>query len=152
MPDHLGLPIELILECHDLSLSIGGGVAGIKNEADLLSAIGRPFHELLGNVPYPTVIDKAGCLLHSLSSCHGFNDGNKRTAWIVSNGFLYVHDYVLDLPDGYKWYEKLALMIHEKWEVQDVIVWVKKYAKHDPDGKEQYQTFRMEDVLNHKED
>jgi len=104
-------------------------VDGIKDETQLLSAIGRPYQEFGGLIPYPTVVDKAGCLLHSLLNNHGFNDASKRTAWIVCNGFLYAECYALLLPEGYPWYDRLAEMVEDAWNVDKVIMWVTRFAK-----------------------
>lgn len=41
-----------------------------------------------GQEAFPTVWDKAGVYIHSLSSTQCFSDGNKRTAWISAVTFL----------------------------------------------------------------
>lgn len=129
MSDHYVVTLEDVIEAHDEALKRGGGVDGIKDETQLLSAIGRPYQEFGGLIPYPTVVDKAGCLLHSLLNNHGFNDASKRTAWIVCNGFLYAECYALLLPEGYPWYDRLAEMVEDAWNVDKVIMWVTRFAK-----------------------
>ncbi|MDL1901267.1 type II toxin-antitoxin system death-on-curing family toxin [Anaerolineae bacterium CFX9] len=44
------------------------------------SAVRRPYITLFGEPQFPTLIDKAAALLHSLAYHHLFVDGNKRTA------------------------------------------------------------------------
>lgn len=129
MSDHYVVTFQNLIEAHDAALKNGGGADGIKDESLLLSAIGRPYQEFGGLVPYPEVVDKAGCLLHSLLNNHGFNDASKRTAWIVCNSFLYAECYALILPEDYPWYDKLAQMVQEGWDVEAVIGWVAGFAK-----------------------
>jgi death-on-curing protein len=51
---------------------------------DLLEAAwGRPMQTVFGQDAYPTLVDKAAALLHSLVRNHPFADGNKRTAAIA---------------------------------------------------------------------
>jgi death-on-curing family protein len=60
----------------------------------LESAVARPFQSVLGQDAYPTTIEKAAALFHSLVANHPFHDGNKRTAvvavqhFLIANGFL----------------------------------------------------------------
>jgi death-on-curing protein len=127
--DHYVVTFQDLLEAHDEALTRGGGVIGIKDENLLHSAIGRPYHESFGHVLYPTVVDKAGCLLHSLLHNHGFNDASKRTAWLVCNGFLYQECCGFVLPEGYPWYDKLAEMVETHWDVTEVTEWMENFVE-----------------------
>jgi death-on-curing protein len=40
---------------------------------------------------------KAAALIHSLIKNHPMVDGNKRTAWMLLNSFLYVNGYLLEM-------------------------------------------------------
>jgi death-on-curing protein len=74
-------------------------------DIDLLeSALGRPFHSAGGQDAYPSVIDKASALFHSLISNHPFHNGNKRTAVIAVDAFLMGNGYSLALNNT-KMYE-----------------------------------------------
>jgi death-on-curing family protein len=83
---------ELLQQFWPASESIGA--LGVKNRGLLESAVGRPFQSAFGQDLYPTVIDKAAALFHSLVANHPFHDGNKRTAvvslqhFLLANGFL----------------------------------------------------------------
>lgn len=127
MSDHYVVTFENVIDAHDAALQNGGGIDGIKDEALIRSAIGRPYQEFTGFVPYPTVTDKAGCLLHALLHNHGFNDASKRTAWLVCNGFLYVEEHALILPIDYEWYDQLAVMVKEGWAVEQVTEWLAQF-------------------------
>lgn len=70
------------------------GTKGVRDRGLLESALARPFQTVFGEDAYPTVIDKAVALFHSLVSNHPFHDGNKRTAvtslhhFLLANGFF----------------------------------------------------------------
>ena len=129
MPDHYIVTYDDVIDAHDAALQNGGGIPGIKDENLVRSALGRPYQEFAGFVPYPTVIDKAGCLLHAFLNNHGFNDASKRTAWIVCNGFLHVEEHAVIFPMelSYHWYDHLALMVKERWTVAQVTEWLAQF-------------------------
>lgn len=54
----------------------------------LESALARPFHSAGGQDAYPTLVDKATALFHSLIANHPFQNGNKRTAVLAVEAFL----------------------------------------------------------------
>ena len=39
-------------------------------------------------------------MLHGLATSHGFNDGNKRTAWLTTSVLYELSGYTLDLVPG----------------------------------------------------
>lgn len=59
------------------------------------SAAARPFYTVFGKDAYPTIIEKAVALFHSLISNHAFANGNKRTAVIALDHFLIANDHCL---------------------------------------------------------
>lgn len=52
-----------------------------------------------GHERYPTIWDKAVCLLRRLASTQGFVDGNKRSAWTACETFLSLNGIFVDPPD-----------------------------------------------------
>ena len=85
-----------ILAIHDRLIEQTGGSYGVRDEAGLLSALGRPFQTFGGEDLYPTVFGKAGALLHSICINHPFIDGNKRTA-LMAASYLLFRDEGIDL-------------------------------------------------------
>ena len=53
---------------------------------------------LIGYEPYPTIWEKADCLLRSLSTTQGFVDGNKRVAWTATETFLAINGVFVEPP------------------------------------------------------
>lgn len=76
----------------------------------LASALGRPFHSAGGNDAYPTVVEKAAALFHSMISNHPFHNGNKRTAVIAADAFLLANGYALGASNAevYRMAQKTA--------------------------------------------
>jgi death-on-curing protein len=57
----------------------------------LESAARQPFQSGFGVDFYPTVYDKAACLFFSIAGGHIFSNGNKRTAVLSLDQFLYAN-------------------------------------------------------------
>ena len=70
-------------------------------DIDLLeSALARPFHSAGGADAYPSVIEKASALFHSMISNHPFQNGNKRTAVLAVDAFLPANGFSLALDNA----------------------------------------------------
>jgi death-on-curing protein len=71
----------------------GGEQAGFKDEGLLDSAIHRPQQTLFGEDAYASLFEKAGALFESIARNHAFHNGNKRTAFAVTEVFLKKNGY-----------------------------------------------------------
>ncbi|WP_366869520.1 type II toxin-antitoxin system death-on-curing family toxin [uncultured Roseobacter sp.] len=100
---HYRVNLGDVLEAHEQSLEAFGGLRGICNLNSILGAIGRPYHGY-----HRPIHKKAAALLHGLATSHGFNDANKRTAWLTTE--------VLCLNSGYD----LAVQADDR--IDDVVV------------------------------
>jgi death on curing protein len=86
----------------DINEEVTGGESYVRDIHLLNSAVRRPYITLFGEHQFPTVIDKAGALLHSLAYHHLFADGNKRTAvrgaqlFLARNGLSWTYDPARD--------------------------------------------------------
>lgn len=65
-----------------------GGEPALRDRNVLESAVARPMASAFGEDAYPTLLEKAAALLHSLVLNHPFVDGNKRTAAVAMTMFL----------------------------------------------------------------
>lgn len=61
---------------------VGQHLHAVTGRSDLEGALARPLHTWGGNLLYPTLLQRAGALLHGLVHAHAFFEGNKRTAWV----------------------------------------------------------------------
>ena len=58
-------------------------------DAGLLASAGaRPAMSVFGADAYPSFVEKAAALMHSLARNHGLVDGNKRLAWSATRAFV----------------------------------------------------------------
>jgi death-on-curing protein len=78
---------EDCLAIHEMMLSQHGGLAGVRDEGLLASALARPQNRLAyrssSSLPVLAASYAAGIVLN-----HPFRDGNKRTAFLVAVTFL----------------------------------------------------------------
>lgn len=72
----------------DISAVTLGEPPAVRDWGLLESAVGRPRSTVFGEDPYPTLMEKAAALMHSLAANHALVDGNKRTAWAAAMVFL----------------------------------------------------------------
>ncbi|MGO4220594.1 type II toxin-antitoxin system death-on-curing family toxin [Lysobacter sp. TAF61] len=90
------LALDVILAVHDYQLAEHGGPDGVRDLGAIESALARPAQLL--NYATPDAADLAACYCFGLAKNHGFEDGNKRTAWIAlrvflaDNGFAFTFD------------------------------------------------------------
>lgn len=67
-------------EIYAIAEQVLGRKPDVRDRHLLRSAAARPTLHVFGAEVYPTLLDKAAALLHSLAAHHLFYDGNKRTA------------------------------------------------------------------------
>ncbi len=83
---------------HDEQLSEHGGLAGTRDIKLLQSALARPQNLL--SYGKPDIAELASSYGYGISCNHPFNDGNKRTAFVVTELFLVLNGYDLVADDS----------------------------------------------------
>lgn len=78
-----------------------GGPVTARDFGLLDSACHRPSTTVFGADAYPSLLEKAAALLHSLTANHALIDGNKRTAWLSTVVFLRDNGAELTVEDSY---------------------------------------------------
>ena len=91
-----------VLAIHDAQIAEHGGLAGVRDQSLLLSALARPRN--LAAYENPDAADLAAADLAAayaigIARNHAFLDGNKRTAWVVAEAFLVKNGYELAADD-----------------------------------------------------
>ena len=76
----------VVYAIHDRQLAEHGGKAGIRDEGAVESALARPVNKSL--YQDADAAGLAAAYAYGLARNHGFNDGNKRTAWVTARVFL----------------------------------------------------------------
>lgn len=114
---------------------IVGHRPSVRDRRLLQSAAERPSIRIFGEEQFPTIIDKAAAILHSLAYHHLFSDGNKRTAreavvmFLEANGYQPAWhpddaaDFILEIAQG-------------KHEVEVVSEWLTDHTTYVDSGSD----------------
>lgn len=91
------LPKPIILRIHDRQIELFGGLAGMRDEGLLESALSRPVNaHAYGE---EDAFNLAGLYAAGIIGNHPFLDGNKRTGYVAALTFLRVLGWTLAVPD-----------------------------------------------------
>ena len=93
------ISLEEVLELHDDQISSFGGTPGVRDEGLLESALAQPQATLGGEYLHPTIAAQAAAYLYHIAMNHPFIDGNKRSAFAVTDTFLRLNGFYLNLTD-----------------------------------------------------
>ncbi|MGK7951850.1 MAG: type II toxin-antitoxin system death-on-curing family toxin [Xenococcaceae cyanobacterium] len=88
-------PIALKL-LHGESLAEHGGLAGIRDEGLLMSALARP-QNLFAYENVTDISRLAAAYAYGITKNHPFVDGNKRAAFLSIGLFLALNDFILEV-------------------------------------------------------
>jgi death-on-curing protein len=97
--DVIYLPVEVVQNFHARALKEHGGIAGLRSQELLESAVFQPQQSAFGEDAYPTLASKAAAYGFFIAQDQPFLDGNKRTAAASMLAFLYLNGYALDQTD-----------------------------------------------------
>lgn len=103
-----------------LALREFGGRAGTARDHGLVEQVVAAAFQTFGGVdPHPGPFDKAAMLLRGITQGHPFNDGNKRTGFLVAVYFLELMGYPLSEPLPVEDVVQLCLAV-SAGEIRDV--------------------------------
>jgi len=91
------VPLKAVLAIHDEQVAEHGGIRGVRDLALIEAALAKP-RNLIAYAK-PDVAALAAAYAFGLCNCHGFLDGNKRTAYVVAETFLDLNGYRVDATD-----------------------------------------------------
>jgi death-on-curing protein len=92
MSEPIWIDAELVLAIHDRQLAEHGGAEGLRDEALLHSALGRPLNHLA--YANADMIVLAAKYTAGIVKNHPFLDGNKRTGFLLGVLFLELNGYL----------------------------------------------------------
>lgn len=98
MSDPVWVAQDVVLAIHDEQLAEHGGRSGTRDLGALQSALERPRNRFAYG-GHDTV-ELAAAYGFALARSHPFQDGNKRTSFVVTELFLSLHGMVLMASDG----------------------------------------------------
>ncbi|MBY0552845.1 MAG: type II toxin-antitoxin system death-on-curing family toxin [Candidatus Obscuribacterales bacterium] len=84
---------------HQNQIELYGGLAGVRDEGLLSSALAQPYATFGGTLLNDSVYLMAAAYLFGLCKNHCFVDGNKRTAAVAALVFLEMNGVALDLDE-----------------------------------------------------
>src|SRR5258708_37540964 len=92
MPERIYVTVGEAVEMHRQLIEEFGGIHGLRDRGLLEAAIFRP-----QNGYYDDLIHEAAALMESLANNHAFLDGNKRISLAVTDTFLRMNGYYLEI-------------------------------------------------------
>ena len=113
---------------HQILIKRFGGIHGIRDLALLESALERPYAGLGDQEFYPTPQEKAAATIESIVTNHPFNDGNKRTGYVLMRLILLSNnmDLVSSRSDKYHFVMAIA---SGKMKFDEILAWIRKRIK-----------------------
>jgi len=90
---------SMVLSIHARQIERFGGTPGVRDEGLLESALAQPKATFGGQFLHPTISEQAAAYLYHIAMNHPFIDGNKRTAFAVTDTFLRLNGCALNLTD-----------------------------------------------------
>jgi death on curing protein len=114
-----------IVQIHDEMIATFGGEPGVMNRGRIDNALETAFQSPIpSHDPFPSIIDKAASLLHSILLYHPFVDGQKRTG--ISSAFV-----LLGVNGFFMWSRDPADEVHfaihvaqGEFEVPEIARWI----------------------------
>jgi death on curing protein len=128
-PKWIGTAIATAI--HDEAIYEFGGLAGIRDTRLLESALDRP-RNLVAYEPRASVFRLAAALCVGIAKNHPFNDGNKRTALLVTRAFLYLNGQELE-PSQADEVTTLVAVADGSLTEQDLASWLEQNSRRRTD-------------------
>lgn len=97
MSEPVWITKDLIFAVQEQLLSRFGGLAGVRDDGLLESALARP--QQLFAYGEPSVFELAAAYAHGIVKNHPFLDGNKRAGFMAAYIFLGANRFELDAPE-----------------------------------------------------
>ena len=126
MKEPYWLTREECLTLHDMMLSHYGGIAGVRDENLLESALAKP--QQLFHYGKPTLADLGAAYSSGIVKNHPFLDGNKRTGFMMGAGFLERNGFEFHATEAEAVLRTLALAAGEMTEAA-YAEWLKANSK-----------------------
>ena len=117
---------ETVHALHDQLLAAFGGLAGVRDEGLLASALSRP--RTKAHYGSPDVFDLAAAYAFGLIKNHPFVDGNKRIGFTGAALFLELNGQFLEAPEAEALVETLGLAAGDRTEAA-YAAWLRRHSR-----------------------
>lgn len=118
------VPVETVIQMHELQLEIHGGLAGVRDAGLLASAVHRPLNLWSYSGKTADFASLAACYAVGVARNHPFFDGNKRTAMVLCETFLRLNGCLLQATDD-ECYEAMIGLAASEWTEEQLAEWVR---------------------------
>ena len=115
--------LEEVVATHDLLIAQFGGSTGLRDQGALDSAILRP---QLGY--YHGIVEEAAAMMESLAMNYPFVDGNKRTAFFVTDAFLRDNGYFIDRDNDEAHAFFMSMFETSSFRFAQLKTWLEEYV------------------------
>ena len=112
---------DVVLAIHDRQLAEHGGLAGIRDDGLLDSALARPQNRHADGIE--RIEDLAAAYAFGIARDHPFRDGNKRTAWAVARAFMTLNGRRL-IPDRVQSVDNMVLLAEGRLDEAGFAGWL----------------------------
>ena len=120
---------SVVLAVHEAQLAEHGGIAGIRDEGLLASALARPRNlEAYGNDPDAASL--AAPYAFGIARNHPFFDGNKRTAFVVMELFLNLNGRLLEADDA-ECISRMESLASGELGEQALATWLREHVQRE---------------------
>lgn len=99
------------------------------SEQNLRGACGRPFQTFDGTYLHDGMAARAAALFHGIVTAHAFDDGNKRTGWMVTIYYLGSHGWFISGISEDEGEDFVIGMIAHRYELPDVREWIASHIR-----------------------
>ena len=120
------ISIKLAKQLNEIIVEKSGGLAGIRDEASLSSALNRPFQTFDGDNLYATEVEKAAAIMESIIINHPFVDGNKRMGYAFMRMLLAEEGKDIESSED-KIYEFVISVAEGKMRYPEIKDWIKAH-------------------------
>lgn len=119
------ITVKQALEIHQLMVNQFGGATGVRDFNGLESALARPFQSFGGEELYPDYFSKAAAIGESIIINHPFNDGNKRTGYVLMESILRHGNLKINADDA-KLYDMVISIATGDLRFDAIVKWLKQ--------------------------
>ncbi|GAB6040824.1 type II toxin-antitoxin system death-on-curing family toxin [Endothiovibrio diazotrophicus] len=121
------LSLDEVLAIHERLIARFGGAPGLRDPGLLDSALYRPRSGY-----YDDIAQMAAALFESLINNHPFVDGNKRVAFFVSDVFLRLNGWKLDVEDVQAYRFLIGLLEAGECDYAHLLPWIRRSLCRHP--------------------
>jgi death on curing protein len=111
------LPTEAVIEINRAAVAMTGEHHFLRDPGLLDSAMARPRNAFAYGEE--DIVALAVRLLAGIAQAHAFEQGNKRTSFIVMTQFLMINGYHLAIDDTSRWAEEVIALVEHRITEED---------------------------------